>query len=173
MLADQLLGMPELQRELVITELINDPRANGGSLSGGKLLEQVQCPPPRTNQLLHTQEVLIVKRERRHSQALSCFDLDSSASCALTQLVARYPKQPRQRRRLARLVAPASKQRRRERLAGEVSRDLLRAHSAGKKRKNLGDVPTIERCESRAITRRCRQQQLVIAPRIIVRDHYE
>jgi len=167
-LAHHLLGMPELKRQLLIVALLDDPRANGVSLRAGKLLKQRKCALAHTHQLLHPQEILIVKRERRHPQTLSRFDLHASASGALAQLVSRYTKQPRQRRRLARPVAPAHQQRGGESLASEIRCDLLRAHPTRNERQNLGDMTTIEDRESRAIAHTARQQQLIVVPRIIV-----
>ncbi len=42
MLADHLLGVPELQREPLVVQLLEDSRANRVPLRGRKLLEQRQ-----------------------------------------------------------------------------------------------------------------------------------
>src|ERR1700686_4449211 len=155
--------MAELQGELFVVEFIHYSCANGVTLRGGKLLKQVQRRIAGRQQLLHPQKILIVKRDRRDPQARSCFGLDSPASGALTQLVACYAKQPRQRWGFTRPIATTGQQRSRECLPREVSRNLLRAHATRKEREDLGDVPPIGSSECHAITGRRRSQQLVIS----------
>ena len=173
MLAHDLLGMAELQRQLGIARSVDHASANRVPLRGRQLLKMMQRVLARAGELLDPQQILIVEGDPRKTEAPAGFHLHPPPARAFPQLVAGDAKQPRSRRRLAGAVAPARQQRRGERLASQIRRDLLDAHTAGKEREDCGEMTAIERRERRTVSSSRRHQQIVVAAQIVGGSHHE
>ena len=164
MLANDLLRAAQLHGQLTVAAVCQHARPHRLPLRRGQTLEQRQGKLALAREILHPSQIIIIQQQHRHPETLTRALIDPTPPHALPQLVLRNTKQPSHRRSATRPVAPACQQRRRKRLAREISRQLIRTRPTRQKPQDHRHMATVELPKRIAITGHRRHQQLIVPP---------
>lgn len=166
-LAHDGLGAAQLRRDRRIGELVEHARPNRLSLSSRQLVEQLcqlrlVC---ERRELVDACEILVVEGHRLEPEAASRRRFHASSTQAVVELVLGYAEQPAGRRPALRVELTTCSDDRRERLGGEVERDLEVACATQVKAHDRWQPAAIEAFEGLLAARRRLGQQRVVVLR--------